>query len=456
MKNLKYLFLLPLGMVLAASCSDDDDDGAAGNPVLLVNGLAQSAQYGDSIFFDVACSDAEGVDLSTLKAYLEYSGEPVSSQVIRTKTEGTYHVSLYAPLYKAVPDGVAQVRLVLQNIRLAKTEQVVDLPLARPHYEYLTFVPATGSPVTLAPDAADPFLFTGSYTSANRTFKGYFVAPKDGEHGTELTFGQGNDDIKEGVTDAITMNGNKGANVVSFNVLTYAYGPTESDPNASTEIVLTKSDNVYVGELVQGHTYEFAGESIMNSSRWFYDSDWFVKDATAGTYTFQGITGTYNITADFTNLAFHIWVMDGTSSGTLKADGTGAIWIIGNNGVGKPSYTASNVQSWWTGEEHDYCLTPIAEKVHRISLTVGKQLNGADVNFKFFGQAAWGTEFKGSASSYHLSTDSDIFGIGDGNGHDDGNLYLLPDVMLTDGDTYVFTIDLTNGCSNGILTITKN
>ena len=93
--------------------------------------------------------------------------------------------------------------------------------------------------------------------------------------------------------------------------------------------------------------------------------------------------------------------------------------------------------------------------MHQISLTVGQQLNGADINFKFFGQAAWGTEFKGSASAYHLSTTSDVFGIGDGNGHDDGNLYLLPDVTLTDGDTYVFTIDLTGGCANGVLTITR-
>lgn len=454
MKHLKYLSLLLLIFVSASACSDDDDSDSPGRPELLVNGLERVAQYGDSIHFSVNCADAEGVALSTLKAYLEYSGEPVSSQVIRTKTDGNYDVALYAPLYKAVPDGSAQVRLVLQNIRLTKTEQVMDLPLVRPHYEYLTFVPSSGSPITLAPDAADPYLFSGSYSSSNRTFKGYFIAPKDGEQGTEITFGQGNDDIQEGVTDAITFNGNKGANTVSFNVLTYAYGPTESDPNASTEIVLTKADNVYQGELIQGHAYEFAGEAIMNSSRWFYDRDWFTKGSD-GTYTFRGITGTYNITADFDNLAFRIWVMDGTSSGTLRADGTGAVWIIGSNGVGKPNYQASNVQSWWTGEAYDYCLTPISDKVHQISLTVGKQLDPGNVNFKFFGQAAWGTEFKGSESAYHLSTTSDVFGIGDGNGHDDGNLYLLPDVTLADGDTYVFTIDLTGGCQNGILTITK-
>ena len=36
-----------------------------------------------------------------------------------------------------------------------------------------------------------------------------------------------------------------------------------------------------------------------------------------------------------------------------------------------------------------------------------------------------------------------------------GVLGMLPDVTLTDGDTYVFTIDLTGGCANGVLTITR-
>ena len=247
--------MLAMTTIFTTTSCDEDDDNAVGQPVLMVSDLAPSAHYGDSIFLSVACSDAEGVDLSTLKAYLEYSGQQVSTQTIRTRTDGTYGVRLYAPLYKAVPDGAAQIRLVLQNIRLAKTEQVIDLPLTRPHYEYLTFVPSVGSPVTLLPDAANPYLFTGNYTSSNRSFKGYFVAPKDGANGTEISFGQGNDDISEGITDAITFNGNKGANNVSFNVLTYEYGPTESDPNASTEIVLTKTDNVYQGELVQGHQY---------------------------------------------------------------------------------------------------------------------------------------------------------------------------------------------------------
>ncbi len=455
MNKIKFLLLLLLGVVLTISCGEEDNV-SSGNPVMSVTELASAAQYGDSIFFMVSCSDAEGVPLSTLKAYLEYSGEVVSSQVTRTKTTDTYKVSLYAPLYKNVPDGSAEIRLVLQNIQLTRTEQVINLALTRPHYGSITFVDSNNKTVTLLPEASNPYLFKGSYTSSNRTFKGYFVAPKQGEHGNEITFGQSNNGVAEGLTDAITFNGNKGVNTVSFNVLTYEFGPIESDPNVSTEIVFTKTDNVYVGELVQGNKYEFAGESIINSSRWFYDSDWFAKNVD-GTFTFLGITGLYTVNADFDNLAFRIWTMaDAKNSAKLSADGTGAIWIIGNNGVGKPSFSASNVQSWWTGENHNYCLTPVAEKIHQIALTVGKQLRATDVNFKFFGQADWGTEFKGTASDYYLTTSSDIFLIGDGtNSHDNGNVYLQEGVELTDGDTYVFRIDLTAGCDKGVLTITK-
>jgi hypothetical protein len=454
MRNIKYFFLFIFGLLIIASCSDDDDN-AAGKPQMTVNGLAEAACYGDSIFFTVDCSDAEGIPLSTLKVYLEYSGEQVSSQVTRTKDAGTYRVALYAPMYKKVPDGSADIRLVLQNIRLAKTENVVKLPLTRPKYESIKFVSSTGTIVTLMPDASDPYLFKGTFTSANRTFKGHFIAPKKGTHGTEITFGQGNDGVKEGVTDDITFNGNKGDNTVSFNVYTYEYAPTEADANASTELVFTKADNLYVGELIQGHKYEFAGEAIINSSRWFYDSDWFSKNGD-GTYTFRAVTGTYSLTADFTDLAFRVWTMDGANSASLQADGTGAIWIIGNNGVGKPLYTAGNVQSWWTGEDHNYCLTPIAPKIHQITLTVGKQLRASDVNFKFFGQANWGIEFKGTESDYHLSTSSEVFIVGEGaDGHDDGNIYVKDGVELNDGDTYVFKIDLTNGTANGVLTITK-
>ena len=54
-----------------------------------------------------------------------------------------------------------------------------------------------------------------------------------------------------------------------------------------------------------------------------------------------------------------------------------------------------------------------------------------------------------------LTTDNPYIGVGDGKGHDDGNLYLKDGVELKDGETYVLTIDLSAGCNNGVLYVEK-
>jgi hypothetical protein len=46
--------------------------------------------------------------------------------------------------------------------------------------------------------------------------------------------------------------------------------------------------------------------------------------------------------------------------------------------------------------------------------------------------------------------------MGDGtNGGDNGNVYSMKGVTLKEGDTYVFTVDLTKGCAKGVVTVTK-
>jgi hypothetical protein len=101
-------------------------------------------------------------------------------------------------------------------------------------------------------------------------------------------------------------------------------------------------------------------------------------------------------------------------------------------------------------------LAQVKNKVYQITLTVGQQLDPSNVNFKFFGQPNWGTEFHAVGSDHILTLSSTDFVMGDGiNGGDNGNVYPMPGVTLKDGDTYVFTVDLTNGCANGVVTVTK-
>src|SRR6185312_523396 len=110
--------------------------------------------------------------------------------------------------------------------------------------------------------------------------------------------------------------------------------------------------------------------------------------------------------------------LQGSALASLQADGTGAVWIIGE-GIGKPSLS-SNTVGWNT--DNALCLAPIGDKKYQITVVAGTTINAEDINFKFFHQKGWGGEFK----SPGISTTSDVVFIGDGdNGRDSGNLGLV-------------------------------
>lgn len=454
MKNIKYILCLLLLLPFLGSCSNDDSVDE-GNPILTVGDISP-AQFGDSVTINVSCKDGSGIPLSTLKASLMYGEEQVENVTLRTKTDGDYAVRLYIPYYKNVPDGKAQIKLTLQNTHMTKTETTCEIALTRPHYSSLKLVASDNTVYTLTPDATNPYLFKGMVTSSTKTFKGYVVAPAQGSNGNEITFGQGNEAITQGVTDYISfVNQKSGTFEVTFNTLTYAYTPIY-DPTLPLEITLTSAAPTYVGDLIQGHYYTFTGDDALSASDWYYDPDYFTKNSN-GTYTFNGVDGIYTIKADFAHKGFKIWAMkDKDNTASLADDGTGALWIIGGDCFGKPTYAQVQGQSWWTDTDHALCLARIKDKVYQVTFTVGKQLRATKIDFKFFGQAGWGTEFKGTAGSHYLTTTSTVFGIGTGSGgHDNGNIYLKDGQTLTDGDTYVFTVNLTAGCDNGVLTVTK-
>lgn len=457
MKTFKYLTLLLLGAATFAACSDDDGERGSGAPVIAVQDVAP-AMFGDSITFHVNCKDAQGVPLSTLKAALFYGEEEVQNVTLRTKTDGDYTFKMYAPYFKDVPNGTANLTLTLQNIHFTKTETAVPIELKRPEYPALTLVTSSGREYKMLPDATNPYLFKALVASPDsKTVQGYIKVPtaKDAH---QLTFGQGTEGVTQDETNPISfVNTARGTFEVTFNVLTYEYTPVYSPETAAQELVFSEADKEFNGELVQGRKYEFVGLDAFADPAWSYDSDFFERDS-QGSFTFKAATGNYHITANTTRKGLQIWALKpgSTDPQTLSSDGSGAIWLIGNDGIAKPSFSYISGQGWWTDTDHALCLAPIGNKVYRISLTVGKELRANDINFKFFGQQGWGLEFKGESADAWLQTNNPYFIVGDGtNNHDSGNIYLADGVTLNDGETYVFTIDCSAGIAPATLSVTK-
>lgn len=97
-------------------------------------------------------------------------------------------------------------------------------------------------------------------------------------------------------------------------------------------------------------------------------------------------------------------------------------------------------------------MAPIGDKKYRVTLVAGESINDEEINFKFFLQKDWGGEY----GSQSLTTESDVVFVGNGtNGRDNGNLGLVENTSLEVGATYVFTVDLSAGNDNAVLTVVK-
>ena len=433
--------LLTIQCSLLTSCIDEDYKNIVqqGDPQIGVSALS-ATQMGKSTTFTVNCTDKTGERLSTLKAELLFTTETVDETIIRTKEAGDYTVTLNVPFLQYVPNGEAVVRLTLQNVTTSKTIVEVPLIVERPHFNNLQFITDDGTAYDMT--EGDDYNYTTVINMPQSAFKGYFQTA-DGA----WSFGYNGSEVEQG---NINFQTNEPGNVtVAFNTRDYTYAPNEEI--AIQPLNFTEADNIMTRLMQQGREYSIGG--IVDDS-WFIDNDFFEKNE-AGNYVFLPIDGIYTLTA-YSNYQF-LQVYSGTASepATLQPDGSGALWVIGGNGINKPYLTSKNNNGWWTGTEWDQATAQVKEKVYQLTLTVGKQLSATDVNFKFFGQPNWGVEFKGDGSDYSLVCDNDIFGVGDGNGHDNGNLYLKDGASLNDGDTYIFTIDLTGGTKNAPLTIKK-
>ncbi|UIR56036.1 DUF5125 domain-containing protein [Sphingobacterium sp. SRCM116780] len=444
MKRLILNLLLGTAAITALySCKKDEKYVyQVGDPQIELKSNVSSAHFGDSLAFQVHVSDSE-IALSTVKVQLFFTDDQVAETVIRTKENGDYSGKIFVPFYKNIPDGKATIKFILQNISQKTTEQAHEIDLSRPDFPYLNLVTASKS-YKMEKIGPNKYAATENFPSS---IKGYIQAPKVGALGNEMNFGWVNNVINVGSTTEIPFsNLTSGIYSIQFNTLTYEASPFINiyvNGTLSTRI----DDDHFNAELDMTKDATVTVDGIENLKDWWIDPDYFTRKSD-GSLSFNGISGKYRITTDLKLKYFVMEAMNGSDLATLNADGTGAVWIIGE-GIGKPS-VATNQVGWNTDKA--LCMMPIGNKKYQITVKAGESINADNINFKFFHQKGWGGEFGGTS----ISTNSDLIFIGDGtNGRDGGNLGIVSGKMLTTGSTYILTVDLSQGNSKAILTVTK-
>lgn len=441
MKRNLYPIVLLTGILLFGACKKDEHK-RSGNPVIESKTEFTQAHYGDSLTFTVNVSDAE-VPLSTLKAQLFFSEEMVSETVIRTKVSGDYSGKVYIPYYANIQNGTATLKLVLQNINQTITEEVIDLPLERPDFPYLTLVTEE---MEYRMERTDLYEYAlNAQLPAKVT--GYIKAPSFGTQGNELTFGWEDNAIAEGSINKIPFsNSSSGEYAITFNTFDFEAAPFIIAYAINGKVMQRIDDNHFKLDMSFAKGEELTIDGIEDLAGWWIDPD-FIRMDEMGKFFFVPQSGEYRITADFSLKYFVVEALQGGNPATLQEDGTGTVWIIGD-GIGKPSI-GTNTVGW--NPDKALSLAPIGDKKYQITVVAGTNLKADDINFKFFHQKAWGKEF-----TTQISTTSDLIFIGNGsNDRDPGNLGIVPGKSFEAGATYVFTFDVSGGIDQAVLSVVK-
>lgn len=435
---MKYIGLFLL-LVTAVACKEDYEYPlGGGNPTFKIQEVPTVAHFGDSIPFLVDVTD-EGTALSTLKVQLLFSGDLVSETVIRTKDYGSYRGKIFVPFYRDIPNGAAQLKFVLENVGMVKSETEQDLSLSRPDFPYLDLIAGEES---YRMERVEEYQYALTGTLPQK-LNAYLQAPAVGEWGNIINFGWEDSGVQEGSTQLIPFSYlDSDVYTVEFNTLTYQANPFQSYEINGVAMWM-ETDTRYVAELSFGEGEEISVTGLPDVENWWIDMD-FLREENNSLF-FNAAAGKYRITADIEHTYFIVEPMDGDALAELKADGTGTIWIIGE-GVGKPGL---NNEVGWTTEKA-LALAPIGDKRYQITLIAGQSVSQDNINFKFFHQKDWGGEF----GSEHLSTDSDLIFVGDGdNGRDNGNLGVVEGKQLEAAKAYILTVDLSGGNDQAMLSV---
>ena len=243
----------------------------------------------------------------------------------------------------------------------------------------------------------------------------------------------------------IDMNTTPGKMTVDYREKVVTDFPTFNGAN------MEKHGNNYVfqGSLTQGSEFTLGnlGAAEVDAANLYVD-ECVATSLGGGKYKFNAISGNY--TAILYPALGYLKVFAGTYDAPATFNDGKALWIIGSN-IGQPTASANN-SNWGASLNNSIPVAQISENVYKICLTVGQEITSG-INFKFFGQYGWGTEFHGSDlvlsnSDYIYINNPEGQWTYDENGNetytrggDDGNIFGTG-AALGNGDKFVLTIDM--------------
>ena len=169
-------------------------------------------------------------------------------------------------------------------------------------------------------------------------------------------------------------------------------------------------------DLIQNKSYSFSTKEPIGA----VDPDCFFENLDeSGSYRFMGVDGKYTIVTDHGML-------------TSKAS-EASVFVSGSP---ETFYKAGLYKS--TSWPKPKALTQVAPGIYRMTLTAGSNINPTKLNFKFYSTEDWGdltfNTLKGMAADKLVVSDGT-------DGYDKGNIHYQDGASLTEGATYIVTIN---------------
>lgn len=430
--------LMLVGLITVSSCNDKNDEfDDVGTSTIVSLETPTSGYMGDSIAITFKVADDGGIPLSTSKIQLLYGDEIVSERIILTGQPGEYTGKIQIPFLKNIPDGDATLKLRLVNARYAPDVKEANIAVSRPQYPYLLLKVADGRELRMTPMSGkrNQYAVTANFLSEQSA---YIVAPKYGEHGNEMSFGNADGKITNGVSNNIEFTSDtEGEYQITFNTMTFEGTPFIKFALNEQEFNKRDDDHWYVDmDLQQGQDIQITGLKGDYVNYWIDPTFFNVKKNTnRKVLKFRAMNGRYRVTVNKNLKYFNVDMLNGTSLSTFdKEKGEGTLWLLGGGGIGKPSWSSNGI-NWGPNDDKSICVAQLQKGKHQIILEAGRNLKTDDVNFKFFGQNTWGAEM----NSAQITTTSPFVRINPGPS-DDGNIFGGSKPFVS-GKFYILTLD---------------